>query len=188
MEKSKSAKFRFNFFDVAVIAIIALIATGLAYIYFIGSAGAGPKIITDEVEFVLEIEMVDRSFKELIKEGDPVIAYGSNSIGEVTNVLIKDYVSMNDTAMPDGTDLPDTAADPEATGEATVTPVSKTIEPGGYVTIVLTIRCSGNWEDSALTVNGMRIREGSRIEAHTPKFTFNATCTSMKVIDDGEEG
>ena len=26
MEKSKSAKFRFNFFDVAVIAIIALIA------------------------------------------------------------------------------------------------------------------------------------------------------------------
>ena len=71
METTKN-KVKFNFFDVAVIIIMALVLTGFSYIYFLGGNNSAVDGSKTNLEYVLQIEMADEGFGGLVKVGDIV--------------------------------------------------------------------------------------------------------------------
>lgn len=170
METNKKAKVKFNFFDVTVIIIIALLITGIAYIYFLGSDGSAASNDGVNIEYKLEMEMLDESFGDLIKVGDYVVDNATgNRIGKVTGIEISDYKNKANYSGDEGGEYFN-AVD-------------------GYINITLTVDCNGKWDgDTTVITNNCRIMLGSVIEAHTPKLTFTANCTMMRTLaTDGEE-
>lgn len=171
MEAKKKSRVKFNFFDVTVIILVALFVTAFSYIYFLGSDSSYVSVNGESIEYKLEIEMVDESFANLVSAGDEITSVETGArIGYVKNVETYDRKEVFTTS----------------DGGATVGGVE------GYINILLTVECIGEWEDEATVVtNGFRIRQGLIVDAHTPKLTFSANCTSVEKAvtnsDGGEE-
>ena len=160
MQNNKKNKFKFNFFDVMVIIVIALFIVASAYIFFLGNENTSYKSNGDVIEYKLEIEMADEIFSDLIKKGDIVVENENGlNVGQVIKVEISDY---------------DKVIHKDEIGNLVVGGIE------GYVNIVLTIECNGQREGTtALITNGCRLRVGGETMYHTPKFTFTATCIEI---------
>ncbi len=157
-------KFRFNFIDAILIAVIIGAAVFLAYIFSSSSLNMGDENSSAEIEYTVELSKVRDEFRgeSFIKNGDGVTdSVTLYAIGEVSDVAYSDY--MNKGYAADGS-------------------IVYSKYPN-HMTVTVTIRAKADLSDGTYSIGGYTMAVGKKVSLRVPNFTGEGYCTAIREIN-----
>lgn len=154
----------FNLIDVLLIALVLVIIASLVYVFlpssWLRSVLADEKV---DIQYTVEIQGVDESFLENIKENDVVI--DSVSKGNIGTVTAIDYSTQNKRL---------------EYNETTQSGVLAVVPEKYDMLITITVKAEYT-EGEGYTVGGTRIAVGELMNLRFPNFTSQGYCISVPV-------
>lgn len=155
-----------NIIDIIIIAVLAIVIAAAAFIFLRPQGGNADG--ARYIDFTVELPTVKNKFKDLVKEGDPVIeTVRHTSIGQVVNVLYED-ATIASTNMQEGGVMSMTPYPDHQRAEITVR--------GKY-----TVN-----EDGEYSVEGTAVAVGAYLNFSTPDFITSGYCIKIEPLDAEE--
>ena len=162
----KERKIRFNFIDVLIILLIAVIIFALLYIFVLGDKKIEVNNETQytTIRYVVQVTSVDERFDGMISVGDLVQeSVSRKQIGKVVGVQSQPYQKVT--------------FDYE-NGKET----SSTVE--GMISLNITVEAEAVETDPAFSVNGCDIRVGQQYSLALPEMYVSGFCIEL---NDGKQ-
>ncbi len=160
----KRRKYRFNFIDALLILLLLVAVAVVVYVFIIGNNAANEGEV-HQVEYVVEVTGINKSFADSVKEGDSVY-------------------SEKDRSMPIGTVSapPETraslkAAYSNASGEEVYT------EQPDLIDMVITFTGSATLDDNGYGIRGTYILVNGTTDLIFGDMSCSACCISMNILD-----
>ncbi len=151
-------KIRFNLIDLFIIIVVAAVVFLLLYIFvFSGNKTQVDEVNYTNIQYVIEIQNVDKSLEDAVAVGLPVQdAVEKRSIGTVSGVQAVPYQKLTFNSNTD----------------------SETVsEVENKITLKITVEAQAIETDRAFTVGGCVIRVGKEYSIAVPGFYGSGYCT-----------
>lgn len=181
MNKSKK-KYGFNIIDVLIILLV--IAIGVVLYYYMSARNTLASNLEVDVEYVVELKVVDAEFTDNFNIGDKVVeTVRDQQIGEIVNVEVTpayNVATNTDTGEMFISYYPQIESDTEGNTEGTEEPKYE------FYNIKVTVRDTFKRSDKGYKKNAFNLVTGQLVYFRIPGYIGEGFCIATNEINEEE--